>query len=224
MEVTTTKEISLVAGSTGLIGKLLIEELVKSGKEVIALSRNKNISEDKQIFNKVVDFDDKESLDGLFTNISDVFICLGTTIKKAGSKEKFRKVDVDYCFSIAEAASKAEVPNLSIVTSIGADSQSNNFYLKCKGEVEEMISGLCFKSLSIYRPGLLVGKREEKRFAESIGQIIQPRLIDPLLRGSSKKYRSVKAVDLAYTLQKLSGVKEGKTIYQFEDFKSKETS
>ena len=224
MEVTTTKKISLVAGSTGLIGNLLIEELVKSGKEVIAISRNKNISEDKQIFNKVVDFDDKESLDGLFTNITDVFICLGTTIKKAGSKEKFRKVDVDYCFSIAEAASKAEVPNLSIITSIGADSESNNFYLKCKGEVEEMISSLNFKSLSIYRPGLLIGKREEKRFAESIGQIIQPRLIDPLLRGSFKKYRSVKAVDLAYTLQKLSGVNEGKTIYQFEDFKSKDTS
>ena len=224
MEVTTTKKISLVAGSTGLIGKLLIEELVKSGMEVISISRNKNISEDKQILNKVVDFDDKESLDGLFTNITDVFICLGTTIKKAGSKEKFRKVDVDYCFSIAKAASKAKVPNLSIVTSIGADSESNNFYLKCKGEVEEMISSLCFKSLSIYRPGLLIGKREEKRFTESIGQIIQPRLIDPLLRGSSKKYRSVKAVDLAYSLQKLSGVKEGKTIFQFEDFISKGAS
>jgi len=224
LEVTTTKKISLVAGSTGLIGNLLIEELVKSGKEVISISRNKNISEDKQILNKVVDFDDKESLDGLFTNITDVFICLGTTIKKAGSNEEFRKVDVDYCFSIAEAASKAKVPNLSIVTSIGADSESNNFYLKCKGEVEEMISSLCFKSLSIYRPGLLIGKREEKRFAESIGQIIQPRLIDPLLRGSSKKYRSVKAVDLAYTIQKLSGVKEGKTIYQFKDFISKATS
>ena len=224
MEVTTTKKISLVAGSTGLIGNLLIEELVKSGKEVISISRNKNISEDKQILNKVVDFDDKESLDGLFTNITDVFICLGTTIKKAGSNEEFRKVDVDYCFSIAEAASKAKVPNLSIVTSIGADSESNNFYLKCKGEVEEMISSLCFKSLSIYRPGLLIGKREEKRFAESIGQFIQPRLIDKLLRGSLKKYRSVKAVDLAYTLQKLSGIKEGKTIYQFEDFISKGTS
>ncbi len=224
MEVTTTKKICLVAGSTGLIGNLLIEELVKSDNEVIALSRNKNISEDKQILNKIVDFDDKESLEGLFTNITDVFICLGTTIKKAGSKEKFRKVDVDYCFSIAEAASKAEVPNLSIITSIGADSESNNFYLKCKGEIEEMISSLCFKSLSIYRPGLLIGNREEKRLAESIGQIIQPRLIDPLLRGSSIKYRSVKAVDLAYTLQKLSGVKEGKTIYQFEDFKTKGTS
>tara|TARA_Y100000766_G_C18668336_1_gene488702 strand:- start:29 stop:703 length:675 start_codon:yes stop_codon:yes gene_type:complete len=224
LEVATTKKISLVAGSTGLIGNLLIEELAKSGKEVIAISRNKKISEDKGISNKVIDFEDKESLDGLFTNINDVFICLGTTIKKAGSKEKFRKVDVDYCFSIAEAASKAKVPNLSIVTSIGADSESHNFYLKCKGEVEEMISDLCFKSLSIYRPSLLIGNREEKRLAESIGQVIQPRLIDPLLRGSSLKYHSVKAVDLAYTLQKLSGVKEGKKIYQFEDFKTKGTS
>ena len=170
---------------------------------------------------ETVDFDKKESFEELFKNVTDVFICLGTTINKAGSKESFRKVDVDYSFSIAEAASKASVPNLSVVTSIGADSKSNNFYLKCKGEVEEMISSLPFQSLSIYRPGLLIGEREEKRFAESIGQIIQPRLIDPLLRGSAKKYRSVKAEDLAYTLQILSGASKGKTIYQFEDFKSK---
>ena len=71
-----------------------------------------------------------------------------------------------------------------------------------------MISSLPFQSLSIYRPGLLIGERDEKRFAESVGQIIQPRLIDPLLRGSAK-YRSVKAEDLAYTLQILSGASKG---------------
>ena len=221
MEVEPTKRICLVAGSTGLIGNFLVKELAKSDVEVIALTRNEYFSENQQVIYETVDFDKKESFEELFKNVTDVFICLGTTINKAGSKESFRKVDVDYSFSIAEAASKASVPNLSVVTSIGADSKSNNFYLKCKGEVEEMISSLPFQSLSIYRPGLLIGKREEKRFAEAIGQIIQPRLIDPLLRGSAKKYRSVKAEDLAYTLQTLSGVSKGKTIYQFEDFKTK---
>ena len=221
MEVEPTKRICLVAGSTGLIGNFLVKELAKSDIEVIALTRNEYFSENQQVIYKTVDFDKKESFEELFKNVTDVFICLGTTINKAGSKESFRKVDVDYSFSIAEAASKASVPNLSVVTSIGADSKSNNFYLKCKGEVEEMISSLPFQSLSIYRPGLLIGEREEKRFVESIGQIIQPRLIDPLLRGSAKKYRSVKAEDLAYTLQILSGVSKGKKIYQFEDFKTK---
>ncbi len=221
MEVEPTKRICLVAGSTGLIGNFLVKELAKSDIEVIALTRNEHFSENQQVIYETVDFDKRESFEELFKNVTDVFICLGTTINKAGSKESFRKVDVDYSFSIAEAASKASVPNLSVVTSIGADSKSNNFYLKCKGEVEEMISSLPFQSLSIYRPGLLIGEREERRFTESIGQIIQPRLIDPLLRGSAKKYRSVKAEDLAYTLQTLSGASKGKTIYHFEDFKSK---
>jgi len=221
LEVAPTKRICLVAGSTGLIGNLLVKELVKSDLDVIALTRSNHSSEDKQVLYKTIDFDKKESFEALFERVTDVFICLGTTIKKAGSKDSFKKVDVEYCFSIAEAASKARVSNLSIVTSIGADSESNNFYLKCKGEVEEMISGLSFQSLSIYRPGLLIGEREDKRFVESIGQIIQPWLIDPLLRGSAKKYRSIKAEDLAYTLQKLSGIRKGKMIYHFEDFKTK---
>ena len=156
MEVEPTKRICLVAGSTGLIGNFLVKELANSDVEVIALTRNEYFSENQQVIYETVDFDKKESFEELFKNVTDVFICLGTTINKAGSKESFRKVDVDYSFSIAEAASKASVPNLSVVTSIGADSKSNNFYLKCKGEVEEMISSLPFQSLSIYRPGLLI--------------------------------------------------------------------
>ena len=111
----------------------------------------------------------------------------------------------------------AKVPNISIVTSIGADSSSKNFYLKCKGEIENKISSLDFKSLSIYRPGLLIGARQEKRFAESIGQFLQPWLVDTFLRGSAKKYRSVKAIDLAISLKEFSGKQPGKKIYYFED-------
>ena len=181
----------LVAGSTGLIGNLLTEQLVKSNNKVIALTRRElSSSNDLLIFQKI-DFENEESFKDKFIGISDAFICLGSTIKKAGSQENFRKIDVDYCFSLAKAASMAKVPNLSIVTSIGADSGSNNFYLKCKGEIEDKISELDFKSLSIYRPGLLIGAREEKRLGESVGQLLQPWLIDPLLRGSANKYRSV---------------------------------
>ena len=123
----------MVAGSTGLIGNLLVQELVKSDIEVTALLRNSSSSKDKLISYEVVNFDDLQSSELLFDKVTDVFICLGTTIKKAGSKEAFIKVDVDYCVAVAKAASD-EDSNLSIVTSVGADPESKNFYLKCKGK------------------------------------------------------------------------------------------
>lgn len=207
----------LVAGSTGLIGNLLIEQLIKSNNKVTALVRHELSSSNDLLIFKKIDFENEESFKGTFIGISDAFICLGTTIKKAGSQENFRKVDVDYCLSLAKAASMAKVPNLSIVTSIGADSSSNNFYLQCKGEIEDKISELDFKSLSIYRPGLLIGARKEKRVGESVGQFLQPRFIDPLLRGSANKYRSVKGTDLASSLMEYSGKQRGKKFYYFED-------
>ena len=136
----------LVAGSTGLIGNLLTEQLVKSNNKVIALTRHELSSNNDLLFFQKIDFENEESFKDKFIGISDAFICLGSTIKKAGSQENFRKIDVDYCFSLAKAASMAKVPNFSIVTSIGADSGSNNFYLKCKGEIEDKISELDFKS------------------------------------------------------------------------------
>tara|TARA_B100000900_G_scaffold302936_1_gene261497 strand:+ start:816 stop:1481 length:666 start_codon:yes stop_codon:yes gene_type:complete len=216
--VSSSQRNCLVAGATGLIGDLLVKELIKSEDHVTAVIRQEKVSENPLLTYKKINYEEKDDFQDLFLNVSDVFICLGTTIKKAGSREAFRKVDVDYCFSIAQAAYEAGVPNLSIVTSIGADSQSNNFYLKCKGEIEEKISALNFRSFSIFRPGLLIGERTEKRLGETLGQIVQPWFIDPLLRGSAKKYRSVKALDLACSLEKFSGLTKGKKIYYFQDF------
>ncbi len=208
----------LVAGSTGLVGSLLIDELLGSGSKVEALSR-KVLTSNNQLLNyHRINFEDLNTYKDLFIDITDVFICLGTTIKKAGSQKAFYNVDVNYCHVIAKAASEAGVPNLSIVTSIGADSNSKNFYLKCKGEIEDKISELKFDSISIFRPGLLIGERQERRVAEAFGQIIQPRFIDPLLRGSSSKYRSVRGLDLAKSLKQFSGKKPGKNIYQYQDF------
>ena len=91
MEVKPNKRKALVAGSTGLIGNLLVQELVKSDIEVTALLRNSSSSKDKLISYEVVNFDDLQSSELLFDEVTDVFICLGTTIKKAGSKEAFIK-------------------------------------------------------------------------------------------------------------------------------------
>jgi len=218
LEIKNDLSDSIVAGSTGLVGSELVKELVRLGHVVTALTRRKTIPMLEQVEYKFVDYEKPSSFEYLFQNKKHVFICLGTTIKKAGSKENFRRVDIDYSFDIAKIASKFNVPNLSLVTSIGADSTSKNFYLQCKGEIENKILTLDFESVSIYQPGLLIGARSEKRIGESLGQTIQPFFIDPLLQGSLKKFRSIKATYLAKSIASNSGKKSGKRYLTFEDF------
>ena len=108
--------------------------------------------------------------------------------------------------------------NLSLVTSIGSDKNSKNFYLSTKGLVEYEISKLSYESISIYRPGLLIGSREEARPGEFIGQLIQPLLIDPFLGGAVKKYKSIKAELLADFISDHSGKSQGINFYDYRDF------
>ena len=208
---------SLVVGSTGLIGNSIITQLLEKEESVIALVRTDEASTNSLLDFHKVNFDDLKFPNDFFSDVKDLFICLGTTIKKAGSEDAFQKVDVTYCKEIAKEAQQGGVTNLSIVTSVGSDSNSKNFYLKSKGLIERQILELDFESISIYRPGLLIGPRDEFRISEFIGQKISPFLIDPLLRGSLRKYRSINGDKLAKAMINLSG-KEGVNYYYFDDF------
>lgn len=122
-------------------------------------------------------------------------ICaLGTTWKKAGRDEAaFRAVDHDLVLATAEAAKRAGVPNMVLISAAGADARAKNLYMRVKGETENAASRIGFKRLDILRPGLLRGERiGDLRFAERLGLIAAP-LIDPLLSGSWERYRSVDA-------------------------------
>ena len=126
-------------------------------------------------------------------------ICaLGTTWKKAGRNEAaFRAVDQDLVLATAEAAERAGVPNMVLVSAAGADARSKSLYMRVKGETEEALSRVGFKRLDILRPGLLRGTREgDLRFAERAALIAAP-LIDPLLSGSWERYRSIDAALVA---------------------------
>ena len=208
---------SLVVGSTGLIGSSIITQLLEKEESVIALVRTDEASTNSLLDFHKVNFDDLKFPNDFFSDVKDLFICLGTTIKKAGSEDAFQKVDVTYCKEIAKEAQQGGVTNLSIVTSVGSDSNSKNFYLKSKGLIESQILELDFESISIYRPGLLTGPRDEFRLGEFIGQKISPFLIDPLLRGSLRKYRSINGDKLAKAMINLSG-EEGVNYYYFDDF------
>ena len=208
----------MVVGSTGLIGSSLVHQLIEGGEPVKALTRGDQLTSNSILEYIKVDFDSLELNSESFSDIKDIYICLGTTIKKAGSKAAFQKVDIQYCIDVAREAEKNGVRNLSIITSVGSDSGSSNFYLKTKGLIEEQISGLDFDSISIHRPGLLIGSRKEVRAVESIGQILYPFLVNPFLVGSLTKYRSVESEVLAKAMIRLSGFKKGVNFYYFDDF------
>lgn len=128
----------------------------------------------------------------------DAVICaLGTTRKKAGDDEAFREVDHDLVLDVARAAKAAAVKNFVHVSSVGADQHSRNTYLRVKGETERDLRALKLGRLDILRPGLLRGKRlNDPRPLEKVGQIAAP-VADLFLQGSRRKFRSIKATDLA---------------------------
>jgi len=207
---------SIIAGSTGLIGGNVIKVLSNKNQSAIALTRRSIPNLAPHVTEMVIDFDDFEK-NGSLPSCNNVFICLGTTIKTAGSKENFRKVDINYCLSIAKKAKESGAETLSLISSIGANSSSRNFYLKTKGELEEAVQELGFSTVNIFRPSFLVGKRSEKRLGEKIA-IKFATIMDFFLIGSASKYRSVKAESLAKTMVSKVDRKTGVNYFYFDDF------
>jgi uncharacterized protein YbjT (DUF2867 family) len=127
------------------------------------------------------------------------FCSLGTTMKKAGSKEAFFQVDHTLIFNVAKASYLAGVKSFGIVSSSGANIQSGFYYLKVKGQMEKALISLGFSRLVIVRPGVLLGERAESRTLESLSQSLAP-LMSKLLIGPLKKYRPIKASTVASAL------------------------
>jgi len=211
--------IALIAGSTGLVGNLLLSELQQHYSEIICLVRKPGNSEIKGVSELVVDFDDLESIP-IEVKADHLYLCLGTTIKKAGSKEAFRKVDYEYPYVISKLFKSRGTTHLFIVSALGADKGSSVFYNRVKGELENALMNLNFQGLSIFRPSLIMGERQETRFGEKIGQIIM-RFFGLLFVGPLKKYKGVSANAIAKSMvqkRDVSGIRivESDEIQDFE--------
>jgi len=211
---------ALVVGSTGLVGGEVVNLLASKEIPVRSLCRSDISSPNPFVENIKVNFDRLDEYKENFKEVDDVYICLGTTISKAGSKEAFEKVDIEFCFETAKLALEAGAKNLSLITSMGADPGSSNFYLRTKGIIEDKISQLDFQSLSIHRPGLLIGIRKEMRLAELIGQKIHP-AVNLLLLGNLSKFRCIKVETLAKAMINCSGLEAGTKHYYYDDFVEK---
>jgi uncharacterized protein YbjT (DUF2867 family) len=158
---------ALLAGSTGLVGNQLLSLLLEDSHYLMvkAISRNALSIRHPKFQNLVLDFNRlSEQYERL--KATDVFCCLGTTMRKAGSKEAFRKVDFDYPLELARITRNLGANQFQLITALGADKNSGIFYNRVKGEIEEAIGNIGFTSYHIFRPSLLLGPREERRSGE----------------------------------------------------------
>ena len=160
---------AIVIGATGLIGSQLVSQLLENEnfKEVVLFLRKKIDSKKPKLIQYEIDFNHLGNYKDLI--YGDVlFSCLGTTIKKAKTKENQYLIDYHYQYNFSKIASENKVNKYVIVSSLGADKNSINFYSKMKGELEESIKKLDFKNIYIMQPSLLLGDRKEFRLGEKI--------------------------------------------------------
>jgi uncharacterized protein YbjT (DUF2867 family) len=199
---------AIIAGASGLIGSKLLNILLQQPNydEILILVRKELLIADKKLVQLVIDFEKLDEYAGAITGHA-IFCCLGSTKKKTPDLAEYRKIDHDYPVKLAQLAKKNDVKQFHLVSAIGANSISSNFYTKMKGETEEDIQKVGLKWLHIYRPSLLTGDRKESRPAErfAIGLM---KIIDPVLIGSLKKYRSIPAETVARAMFNESKKKE----------------
>jgi len=191
------KKTALIAGATGLVGSHCLEILINDDryKKIIVLTRRDPGKKHPKIKTITADFDKLDKYKGELA-ADDVFCCLGSTMKKAGSRDNFYKVDFTYVTELARIACIKGASKIMVISSIGASPSSGAFYLRVKGEMEESVKNYDYKSLHIFRPSLLLGDRVEKRPGEDIISAIY-RMLSFLLVGGLRDYHAIQAGDVA---------------------------
>ena len=194
---------ALLLGATGLVGGHLLTQLLESPHyaRVVALTRRPMEMQHPKLIQEIIDFDrpDASRIKG-----DDLFCALGTTLKKAGSKEAQYKIDCLYPFEIGKIARQNGARQYLLVSSVGADARSSGFYLKTKGELEEKIRALDFEHFVSARPSFLMGARVEFRLGEKIG-ILLAKMLAPLIPA---RYRGIEAEKVARALVQLANTGE----------------
>lgn len=204
---------AVVIGGTGLVGSVLVDKLARDGSwaEVLVISRKAIVQSHPKVRRIGFDFANWPALDLQIRSFSgsntlDFFCCLGTTIKAAGSEEQFRKVDHEYVVQFANVAERCSADSFFVVSSLGANPESANFYSRTKGEMEKQIRMAKIKNIFILRPSLLVGDRNEFRLAERLSIMVAP-IFSILLIGPLKKYLPVSVAAVANTMVRIASKK-----------------
>jgi uncharacterized protein YbjT (DUF2867 family) len=188
---------AVIAGASGLIGSELLALLLHENyyNEVLVLVRHELPVQHKKLVQLITNFDDLYTYQQAITGRA-LFCCLGSTRAKTPDLAAYRKIDHDYPVQLAQIAHTNGMSQYHLVSAIGANAQSGNFYTRLKGETENDVQRAGVNTLHIYQPSLLTGNRQEHRLGEKIATVLM-KVIDPLLVGSLKKYRSIPAATVA---------------------------
>ncbi|MFD0766446.1 NAD(P)H-binding protein [Mucilaginibacter lutimaris] len=195
---------AIIVGASGLIGSNLLNILLEAPEydEVLILIRKELPVQHKKLVQLVINFDDLVKHSAAIKGHA-IFSCLGTTNSQTPDKNEYRKIDYNYPVQLAQLAKQNGVEQFHVVTAIGANKYSSTFYIKLKGELEDKLQNMELKTLHIYQPSMLIGDRKRRNVLEGMATIFF-KLIDPLLIGSLKKYRSIKGSTVAYAMYKKS--------------------
>jgi uncharacterized protein YbjT (DUF2867 family) len=194
---------ALILGATGLIGNLLLERLIKDDDyaQIKIFTRKSTGNTSPKVKEFVGDLLNLESFQDDFKG-DVVFCCIGTTAKKTPDQILYKKIDFGIPVAAAKLAKQNAISTFLVVSAMGADSQSSIFYNRTKGEMEETVLTQAIENTYIVQPSLIVGDRNETRMGETIGNFVF-NLINPLMLGALKKYRSIEADTIAKALIQL---------------------
>ncbi|MEK7729730.1 MAG: oxidoreductase [candidate division KSB1 bacterium] len=195
---------ALVLGATGLVGGHCLQMLLHDAayERVVAFVRKPLPLSHPKLETCIVDFDQLER-HAAQARAQEVFCCLGSTIKQAGSQAAFRKVDFEYPHQLAQLAARNGAEQFLLVSALGANAESSIFYNRVKGEVEAAIAALPFRAVHIFQPSLLLGERQETRRGERIGEYVF-KFTAPLWLGPLRKYRPISAKVVAAAMVHLA--------------------
>jgi len=211
---------AVVIGSTGFIGSQLVQLLLydPAFTEVRILVRQPTLLSHPKLVVEVVSFDNYQEIKDKMSVGHSVFCCVGTTQKKVqGDKIAYRKVDYNIPVNAANASIENGFKKFLIVSSVGANKNSRNFYLQVKGAAEEAISKLDFDSIHFFRPSILLGNRKEFRAGEMFAKRSM-HLMSFLLFGPLKKYKPIEGSEVAKAMIAASKQNQkGVHIYEYEE-------
>jgi len=211
------KKTAILFGASGLVGNYVLMRLLSDDRyeKIKVFSRSILPVQHEKIQLIQTDFSNLADLKPQI-NGNDLFCCLGTTMKKAGSQENFKKIDHDLVIDLAKAGNENGIQSFLVVSSVGANEKSGNFYLRTKGQMEQAVLSIPYQKHVILRPSLLLGKRREFRLLEEIAKLLF-NFLSFLLLGRLRKYRPNNAGDVAALMVKLANVTTSKKIFEPND-------
>lgn len=213
------KNTAVIIGATGAVGKEILKEILADNfyNRVYILGRESigKLGDEERLTKIIVDFENI-NFDTSILEDADVFASLGTTIKIAGSKENQRKIDVDYTVNFSKLC-EGKVRSFNVVSAIGANSKSKNFYNSLKGELEDKLKVMNLGVLRIFQPSLLISKRDDKRFLEQMFMKVAP-IFQLVLKGKAKKYSPIEVSVLGREIVRFTIENKKQGTYTYKDF------